>query len=49
MIDTIKTATIGVAGSTFAWTQWAPPFFSSLAAIATLFYMIIKTYKEIKK
>jgi hypothetical protein len=49
MIDTLKTGIIGVAGSTIAWTQWAPPFFSSLAAIATLLYMLIKLYKEIRK
>ena len=48
MIDTIKTATIGVAGSTLAWTQWVPPLFSALAAIATFAYMLIKIYKELK-
>jgi|TARA_Y100001973_G_scaffold46717_1_gene69604 CHASE2 domain-containing sensor protein len=48
MIDTLKTAGVGLAGSSIAWTQWVPPLFSALAACATLAYMMIKIYKEIK-
>ena len=48
MIDTLKTATVGLAGSSLHWTQWVPPMFSALAAIATLVYMCLKIYKEIK-
>ena len=49
MLDTLKIGATGVAGSTFGWIEWAPPLFSALAAFATLSYMIIKLYKEIKK
>ena len=46
--DTLKTASVGIAGSTLGWIEWAPPRFSALGAIATLIYMLIKIYKEIK-
>ena len=53
MLDTLRTSTIGIAGSvgshTLHWTEWVSPFFSSLAAIATLVYMLIKIYKERNK
>ena len=53
MVDTLKTATIGVTGSatahTLYWTEWVPPLFSALAAVATLIYMIIKIKKEVSK
>jgi hypothetical protein len=48
MIDTLKTASVGIAGSTLGWIEWAPPFFSAIGAIATLIYMLIKIYKEFK-
>ena len=48
MIDTLKTASVGMAGSTLGWTEWFPPFVSALGAIATLVYMLIKIYKELK-
>ena len=48
MIDTLKTAAVGLAGSSLHWTQWVPPMFSALAAIATLIYMCLKIYKEMK-
>ena len=38
-----------MAGSTLSWLEWAPPFFSAMAAIATLVYMLIKIFKEIKE
>ena len=48
MLDTLKTAGVGLAGSALHWTYWIPPLFSALAASATLVYMIIKIFKEIK-
>ena len=52
MIDTLRTSAIGVTGSATAqvmhWTEWVPPVFSALAALATLVYMLIKIYKETK-
>ena len=47
MEDTLKTAAVGVVGSTLSWLEWAPPFFSALAAVTTLIYMLIKIYKEL--
>jgi len=49
MFDTLKTSAVGITGSSLSWTEWAPPLFSALAAIATLIYMIIKIVKEKKK
>ena len=48
MIDTLKTAGIGLAGSALHWTEYVPPIMSALAALATLVYMLIKISKEIK-
>ena len=48
MADTLKTSIIGLAGSSVHWTYWVPPLFSACAAVATLVYMLIKIYKEIR-
>ena len=52
MIDTLKTSALGVTGSTTAqmlhWTEWVPPIFSAAAAFATLVFMLIKIYKEVR-
>jgi hypothetical protein len=48
MIDTLRTAAVGITGSALHWTQYVPPIFSALAALATLVYMLIKISKEIK-
>jgi hypothetical protein len=48
MGDTLRTASVGIAGSTLGWIEWFPPLMSALGAIATLIYMIIKIYKEMK-
>jgi len=48
MLDTLRTAGIGLAGSALHWTQYVPPIFSALAALATLVYMLIKISKELK-
>ena len=45
--DTLKTVSVGVSGSLASWLEIAPPFFSAMAAIATLVYMAIKIYKEL--
>ena len=49
MLDTLKTGATGVVGSSVYWVEWVPPLFSALAAFATLSYMLIKIYKEMKK
>ena len=48
MEDTLKTVTVGISGSILSWLEWAPPVFSGLGAIATLLYMLIKIWKELK-
>tara|TARA_B100000287_G_scaffold147328_1_gene139048 strand:- start:2596 stop:2742 length:147 start_codon:yes stop_codon:yes gene_type:complete len=48
MIDTLRTAGIGIAGSVLHWTEYIPPIMSALAALATLIYMLIKINKELK-
>ena len=48
MADTLKTAMVGIGGSTIGWLEWFPPLMSAFGAIATLIYMLIKIYKEIK-
>ena len=52
MLDTLRTSTIGIAGSVGSqalhWTEIVPPIFSALAALATLIFMLIKIYKEVK-
>ena len=48
MIDTFRTAGIGIAGSALHWTEYIPPIMSALAALATLVYMLIKINKELK-
>ena len=48
MEDTLKTATVGISGSMVSWMEVLPPLFSALGALATLVYMIIKIYKELK-
>jgi len=48
MIDTLKTAAVGITGSSLHWTEYVPPIMSALAALATLVYMLIKINKEWK-
>ena len=49
MIDTLKIAGVGLVGSALHWTEYVPPIMSALAALATLVYMLIKIFKELKK
>ena len=52
MVDTLRTSAVGITGSVGAqalhWTEWVPPIFSAAAALATLVFMLIKIYKEVK-
>ena len=48
MEDTLRTSAIGVTGSLIGWLEIAGPVISAIGAIATLIYMIIKIYKELK-
>ena len=48
MEDTLKTVAIGTTGSMVGWMEVAGPTLSALGAFATLMYMIIKIYKEVK-
>lgn len=48
MEDTLKTTTIGATGALMGWLEIAGPLISVLGAFATLIYMIIKIYKELK-
>ena len=48
MEDTLKTVTVGIGGSMVSWMEILPPLFSALGALATLVYMMIKIFKEIK-
>ena len=48
MEDTLKTVSVGISGSMVTWMEVLPPFFSALGAIATVIYMGIKIYKELK-
>ena len=48
MLDTLKTAGVGIAGSSLHWTEYVPPIMSALASLATLVYMLIKIKKEIE-
>ena len=46
-VDTLKTATIGITGSSLTWLEWLPPFVSIVGGILTICYMGLKLYKEI--
>jgi|TARA_R100000353_G_C6510632_1_gene196554 hypothetical protein len=48
MIDTLRTAAVGITGSALHWTEYVPPIMSALAALATLVYMLIKINKELE-
>ena len=48
MLDTLKTAGVGITASALHWTEYVPPIFSALASLATLVYILIKINKEMK-
>ena len=49
MIDTLKTTSAGVSGWWLSISGWLPEVVSLLVGIATLTYLIIKIYKELKQ
>ena len=48
-IDTLKTGSIGISGWWLSVSGWLPEIVSLSVGIATLVYLVIKIYKEIKK
>ena len=48
IIDTLKTPGAGVSGWCLSISGWLPEVVSLVVGIATLTYLIIKIYKEIK-
>ena len=48
MIDSVKTATVGLTGSTMCWLEWLPPVVGIIGGLLTAAYMTLKLYKEIK-
>jgi len=48
IIDTLKTTGAGVSGWWLSVSDWLPEIVSLGVGIATLLYLIIKIYKELK-
>ena len=48
IIDTLKTTGAGVSGWWLSVSSWLPEVVSLCVGIATLLYLIIKIYKELK-
>ena len=48
MLDTLKTEGIGISGWWLSVSGWLPEIVSLGVGIATLVYLIIKIYKELK-
>ena len=48
-IDTLKTSSIGASGWWLSVSGWLPDFVSLCVGIATLCYLLVKIYKEVKK
>ena len=48
-LDTLKTGSIGVGSWWLTVSGWLPDFVSVCVGIATIVYLVIKIYKEIKK
>ena len=48
IIDTLKTTGAGVSGWWLSVSGWLPEILSLCVGIATLLYLIIKIYKELK-
>jgi len=47
LVDTLRTAGLGIVSSALHWTEYVPPIFSALASLATLIYIAIKINKEL--
>ena len=48
MLDTLRTTGAGVSGWWLSISGWLPEIVSLFVGIATLTYLIIKIYKELK-
>tara|TARA_R100001530_G_scaffold128267_1_gene97910 strand:+ start:397 stop:552 length:156 start_codon:yes stop_codon:yes gene_type:complete len=48
IVDTLKTTGTGVSGWWLSISGWLPEVVSLFVGIATLTYLIIKIYKELK-
>ena len=48
IVDTLKTTGAGVSGWWLSISGWLPEFVSLGVGVATLLYLIIKIYKELK-
>ena len=48
-LDTLKTSGIGISGWWLSVSGWLPDFVSLCVGIATLFYLLVKIYKEVNK
>ena len=48
IIDTLKTTGTGISGWWLSVSGWLPEVVSLCVGIATLLYLIIKIYKELK-
>ena len=48
-VETLKTGGIGISGWWLSISGWFPEIVSLGVGIATLLYLIIKIYKELKK
>ena len=49
MIDTLKTVGAGVGGAAVTWMEALPIMVRIGVGIATILYIVVKTYKEYKK
>ena len=48
IVDTLKTTGTGIGGWWLSISGWLPEVVSLLVGIATLTYLVIKIYKELK-
>ena len=48
IVDTLKTTGAGMGGWWLSISGWLPEVVSLLVGIATLLYLVIKIYKELK-
>ena len=48
IVDTLKTTGAGMGGRWLSISGWLPEVISLMVGIATLVYLVIKIYKELK-
>ena len=46
-LDTLKTATVGLTGSSLCWIEILPPIVSICGGLLTALYMSVKLFKEL--